>query len=56
MALRGRIAIITGASGGVGYATARLFARQGAVVVAGAAACPRPSPRRCAADQSHGCR
>ncbi|MCG8353404.1 MAG: SDR family oxidoreductase [Chloroflexales bacterium] len=34
MALKGRIAIITGASGGVGYATARLFARQGAVVVA----------------------
>lgn len=36
MQLKGRVAIITGASSGVGYATARLFARQGATVVAAA--------------------
>ncbi len=34
MSLKGKIAIITGASSGVGYATARVFAREGAVVVA----------------------
>ncbi len=36
MALKGKVVIITGASSGVGYATARLFAREGAVVVAAA--------------------
>lgn len=36
MKLKGRVAIITGASSGVGYATARLFAREGATVVAAA--------------------
>jgi NADP-dependent 3-hydroxy acid dehydrogenase YdfG len=36
MQLKGRVAIITGASSGVGYATARLFARQGATVIVAA--------------------
>ncbi|NNJ10202.1 SDR family oxidoreductase [Chloroflexales bacterium ZM16-3] len=36
MKLKGRVAIITGASSGVGYATARLFAREGATVIAAA--------------------
>jgi NAD(P)-dependent dehydrogenase (short-subunit alcohol dehydrogenase family) len=34
--LTGKVAIVTGASSGIGYATARLFARVGARVVAGA--------------------
>lgn len=36
MQLKGRVAIITGASSGVGYATARRFAREGATVIAAA--------------------
>jgi NAD(P)-dependent dehydrogenase (short-subunit alcohol dehydrogenase family) len=36
MKLKGRVAIITGASSGVGYSTARLFAREGATVIAAA--------------------
>jgi NADP-dependent 3-hydroxy acid dehydrogenase YdfG len=36
MKLRGRVAIITGASSGVGYEAARLLAREGAVVVGAA--------------------
>jgi NAD(P)-dependent dehydrogenase (short-subunit alcohol dehydrogenase family) len=36
MKLKGRVAIITGASSGVGYACARLFAREGATVIAAA--------------------
>jgi NADP-dependent 3-hydroxy acid dehydrogenase YdfG len=36
MKLKGRVAIITGASSGVGYAAARLFAREGATVIAAA--------------------
>ncbi|NJN17446.1 MAG: SDR family oxidoreductase [Oscillochloris sp.] len=36
MKLKGRVAIITGASSGVGYAAARLFAREGATVVVAA--------------------
>jgi len=35
-ALEGKVAIVTGASSGIGYATARLFAREGARVVVGA--------------------
>lgn len=34
MRLKGRVAIITGASSGVGYATARTFAREGATIIA----------------------
>ncbi|MFV9506383.1 MAG: SDR family oxidoreductase [Oscillochloridaceae bacterium umkhey_bin13] len=36
MKLKGRVAIITGASSGVGYATARVFAREGATVIVAA--------------------
>jgi NADP-dependent 3-hydroxy acid dehydrogenase YdfG len=36
MSLKGKVAIITGASSGLGYAVAHLFAREGAVVVANA--------------------
>ncbi len=36
MKLKGRVAIITGASSGVGYAAARLFAREGATVIVAA--------------------
>lgn len=36
MSLKGKVTIITGASSGVGYAAAQLFAREGAVVVASA--------------------
>lgn len=36
MQLKGRVAIITGASSGVGYATARRFAAEGATVIAAA--------------------
>lgn len=35
-ALEGKVAIVTGASAGIGYATARLFAREGAAVVVAA--------------------
>lgn len=36
MRLQGRVAVITGASSGVGYETARLLAREGAAIVAAA--------------------
>lgn len=36
--LSGKVAIVTGASSGIGYATSKLFAREGAKVVVAAAA------------------
>lgn len=35
MKLKGKVAIITGASSGMGYSTAELFAREGCIVIAG---------------------
>ena len=35
-ALKGKVAIIVGASSGIGHATAKLFAAEGASVVVGA--------------------
>ena len=40
-ALAGKVAIVTGASSGIGYATAKLFAREGAKLIVAARRCPQ---------------